>query len=161
MSSFICKVKNIPWGGTLPWDSRWETIQRQTESWGTGSDTHPKIESGLGIRSMVFWANCLLFVSDSLMKKSKSLLLLFCHEWRERIAHSHSFVMSDWAKSNGSDSLLGIKRGKNVKKNDKNRWKIRFFQANRLFFKSDLLESRANHSLVKSNESNLLTVALL
>ena len=81
--------------------------------------------------------------SDSLVKKSESLPLLFCHEQREGIAYGSSFVKShrsnsltvtifkkatggicsrrslkksDWAKSDGSDLLLGIKRGESCEK---------------------------------------------
>ena len=51
---------------------------------------------------------------------------LFCKEWQERFAQDPSFVKSDesdWAKRNGNDSLLSIKRGKAVKscqKHEKN-----------------------------------------
>ena len=37
--------------------------------------------------------------SDSLTKKSESLLSLFCHQRPERVAHGCSFVMSDLSES--------------------------------------------------------------
>ena len=58
-----------------------------------------------------FWAICSFFVHE----KEQIPLSLFCHERPERIAHGCTFV-----KSNGSESHLGIKRGKGVKnKNEK------------------------------------------
>ena len=77
--------------------------------------SEPPIFAGLGIPSLVFRANCSFFCerkSNVLLKKSKSLALLLCKEQREQITHGHSFVKSDRAKSDGSNSLLGIKREK-------------------------------------------------
>ena len=65
-----------------------------------------------------------------------------------------SLKKSNWTKSKGSYSLLGIKREKMWKN-----YKICFFRANRLFFES----VRANHSyrsFLKSDRSDLLTFAL-
>ena len=54
-------------------------------------------DTGLGIRTSVFWAiPSFLWAKEqksySLVKKGKSLPLLFCHEQPERIAHNCSFV---------------------------------------------------------------------
>ena len=64
--------------------------------------------------------------SESLVEKSKSLPSLSCHEWPEQIYHVCSLKKSDWAKSVGSDSLLGIKRGKTVKNCKKSMKNISF-----------------------------------
>ena len=91
--------------------------------------------------------------------------MLFCHERREQITHRrtivkndrsnlltvtttvnrycHSIKKSNWAKSDGSDSLLSIKRGETVK-NCQKHLKNTFFRANRSFFESDFPESQAN-----------------
>ena len=79
--------------------------------------------------------------SESLVEKSKSLPSLSCHEWPEQIYHVCSLKKSDWAKSVGSDSLLGIKRGKTVKNCKKSMKNISFFVQNRSGAKSG-----ANHS---------------
>ena len=113
--------------------------------------------------------------SNSLVKKSESLLSLFCHKRWEQIVHSFSFVKSDgsysltvallsramrvnsshrslkksnWAKRDGSNLLLGIKRGNIVKNCQKLNKKIYiiFFWSKLLVFESDLLESQTNHS---------------
>ena len=133
MSSFICKVKNIPWGGTLPWDSRWETIQRQTESWGTGSDTHPKIESGLGIRSSVFWANCLLFVSEREKERfaheKKQIALVALLSWVTGANRSRSLFCNEWlSKERREWFTLGPKKGEKCKKMTKTYEKYVFFK---------------------------------
>ena len=100
------------------------------------------------------------------MKKSEFLSSLFCHERPERVAHGQSFVKSD-----GSNSLLGIKRGKTVK----NIRKIRIFKSDSLvfceqfarimgesltllFFKERIANDR---SFVKNDLSKLLMVVLL
>ena len=85
--------------------------------------------------------------------------------WKRANLSNHSLVMSnlseslkslfkkDRMKSNRSDSLLGIKRGKTKTYKNMN------FSWNRSFFASDLLESRASHShqsFLKSDESNSL-----
>ena len=69
---------------------------------------------------------------------------------------SRSLKKSQWAKSEGSDSILGIKRGKSVK----NIQKIQIFWANSSFFASDSLESWTNQSHCSFLRSKLLTVAL-
>ena len=108
----------------------------------------------MGIRSLVFCANLLFFCeqnSDLLFSKSESLPLC-------------SLKKSDGVKSDGSDSLLGLKVGKAVKncqKHDENneisieslvfesqRAKVRF-----------TLKKRANHtrySLLKSDSLSSL-----
>ena len=110
--------------------------------------------------------------SDSLVKKSKLLLSLFCHERPEQIAHSRSFVKRDgskslmvalsfgatWAicsrslfeKERLSKEHFGKKRGENYK----NIWKIRLFQ----IFPSELLIFKrfAQVALSMSNLSKLL-----
>ena len=75
--------------------------------------------------SVGFFSESLIFCmrkSDSLMKKSESLLWLFCHEQWKPIPHSHSFVKSD-----REQSTLGHKKGEK-------HTKIMFFPANRTFF---------------------------
>ena len=88
---------------------------------------------------------------DSLVKKSKSLPLLFCHEQRERIAHGHSFFKSEESEGHSlkmrvEQRATGVirswyKKGENCQKH----WKIHFFRANQWFFESHLLELQANH----------------
>ena len=103
--------------------------------------------------------------------------LVYC-EWKSKIAF-HFFPMSkslflslkkiNRVKSNGSDSLLGIKMGKAVPKTVKTWWKLQIF-----FKPIESSKSRANHvalfkkwrerfahglSFVKSHESHLLIVA--
>ena len=58
------------------------------------------------------------------MKKSKLVLLLFCNEGQERIAHGCSFVKGD-----KSYLLLGIKRGGNVKNCQKHTKNYSFLRA--------------------------------
>ena len=115
--------------------------------------------------------------SDSLVKKSKLLLSLFCHERPEQIAHSRSFVKRDgskslmvalsfgatWAicsrslfekerlsKEQQEQRALWQKRGENYK----NIWKIRLFR----IFPSELLIFKrfAQVALSMSNLSKLL-----
>ena len=59
----------------------------------------PNLKQGLGICSLVFWANCWFFLakerhSHLLLEKSEWLSSLFCIEQREQIDYAHSFVMS-------------------------------------------------------------------
>ena len=61
--------------------------------------------------------HCHSFVMSDL---SELLGSLFCSEPTERFVYSHSFQKSEWAKSDGSNSLFGIKRGKTAK----NIWKM-------------------------------------
>ena len=78
----------------------------------------------MGIRSLVFCANLLFFCeqnSDLLFSKSESLPLC-------------SLKKSDGVKSDGSDSLLGIKLGKAVK-NCQNMMKTTNFRSNRSFLR--------------------------
>ena len=123
---------------------------------------------------------CFLWVKQWIAcEKSKSLPPLFGHELQEQIAHDCPFVKSnkrsranysccslkksDWAKSNGRDSLLGIKRGKAVKNCQKIQ-KIWIISSKLLVVERDLLESPANHScysFLQRDESDSLTVALL
>ena len=77
-------------------------------------DGKRKNEPGLGIRSSVFLAIRSFFCewkSDSLVKKSESLLSLFCHERPERIAHGRSFV-----KSYGTESLKSLFKSERMSK---------------------------------------------
>ena len=93
------------------------------------------IMTGLWICSLVFWGigSFSEQKSDSFVKKSKSLPLLFCHEQPEQIAYDRSFVNSDWSKSLKSlfkreqmskewqeRFTLEYKKGKNFQKNTKN-----------------------------------------
>ena len=73
------------------------------------------------------------------MKKSESLPLLFCYEWPEQIAHGRSFEKSD-----GSDSLLGIKSGNTVKK----KWEILIFERFACFC------DHSHSFFLKSNDSD-------
>ena len=133
---------------------------------------HFKLYTKTGLKIRV--GNSLIgFSSNLLVKKSKSLPSLCSHE---RFAHSCSFVKRDmtncsrrslkksnWVKSNMSDSLMGIKRGKEVK-NCLKRQKIRFFPSESLVFESISLKSWANHSCCSffmSDLSELLKVFLL
>ena len=116
---------------------------------------------------MVFRANCLFFLAkeqNSDLKRSR-----------------HSLKKSNGAKSNESDSFLGIKMGKVVKNCQKHGENNTFFQANRSFFESggaicpqksrESLMSLSDkerreqftysHSLLKSNKSESLMAALL
>ena len=72
----------------------------------------------------------------------------------KRANHSFgSLKKREWEKSKGSDSLLGIKRGKTIKY-------IRVFQGNRSFFASDSIQWWAKHShrfFFKSDKSDSLT----
>ena len=56
----------------------------------------------------------LLFGSSRESETNESLASLFCKKRQEQFAHGCSFVKSDGAKSNGSELLLGTKRGKAV-----------------------------------------------
>ena len=85
---------------------------------------------GLGICSSVFCANC----SHLSAKEQKSI-----HSWKRANWPHCSFVMGDghsFVKSNGSDLLLGKKRGE-LWKTVKSIRKINFFEiANQSFFVS-------------------------
>ena len=87
------------------------------------------IDSGLGICSLVFH-----------FALGKDWIALFYKKRWERIAHGRSFLKSDGAKSDGSDSslrhdsLLGIKRGKSSEKLSKTWWKLRIFSCESLVF---------------------------
>ena len=113
----------------------------------------------VGNTLMGFLSDLLVFCerkSDVFVKKRGSLPSLFCHERPNQIAHGRFKKKSKWAKSDGRDSLLGIKRWKTVK----NIQKYEFFSAS-LVFGSNSLESQANHShssFLKSAESDLLTL---
>ena len=65
---------------------------------------------------------------------------LFCKEWWEQ---SRSLKKSEWAKSDGSDSLLGIKCGGKVK----NIRKLQIFRVNCSFF-GILQAIRLNHKWI-------------
>ena len=108
--------------------------------------------AGLGIRSLVFRVNLLFFCeqkSDSLVKKSKSLLSLLCHEWPEQNAHGRTFVKSDKSellptllkkrvteqRATGAICSVGIKKGK-LWKTVKNTQKICFFKWIACFLKA-------------------------
>ena len=158
--------------------------------------------AGLGIRSLVFWANCSFIVSKRVIRSWKraipSLVCheqqeqiahnhFFCKEQRERFAYSHSFLKingshllkvilflrlmsvncsccslkkSNWAKSDGSDSHLGIKKGKNCQKHKKNMF---FFEWIALFWElfSQIMSESLTWLFFKEIESNLLMVTLL
>ena len=78
--------------------------------------------TGLRIRSLVFRAICFFVSSDSLTKNKRLAILLYFKEHRGSTRAYHygcSLKRSDGAKSYGSDSLLGIKRGKAVKTRSK------------------------------------------
>ena len=136
--------------------------------------------SWLEIRSLVFACKLLVFVSKiaihsfprancsrpSFVKRdqSKSLAVALykratgvnCSRW--------SLKKSDGAKSNGSDSLLGIKKIKKTVKNcQKNGENNTYFRANNSFFESERgklwfsLKKRENHSRHSMLKSDLLS----
>ena len=71
--------------------------------------------------------------------------------------------MSDWAKSDGSDSLLGIKRGKTEKNCQKHGENCKFFRGNCSIFerKCNTLSNHSRHSLLKRDREQMALVALL
>ena len=97
----------------------------------------------VGTSLIGFLSNLLIFCE----RKSDSLRLLFKKE-----------QMSKGAKSDRSDSLLGIIRGRKSEKLSKT-YKNTKFLANHSFFASNLLESRAYHShryFLRSDKSESL-----
>ena len=116
-----------------------------------------RFSAGFGIPPSFFRAIRSFFVGKRAIcswKRANRSRSLFCKERQERIAHSRSFKKSKCAKSDRSHSLLGIKKWKKLWKSYK-KW---IFWANRTFFASDSLKSRANRYFLKSE---LLTVFLL
>ena len=87
---------------------------------------------------------------------SDLLWSLFCIEQQER-----SVPESDGAKSDGSNLLLGIKRGKEVKNCQKHTTKTTIFQANTVFFRAICLNHECSHSsfakIKKSNSTQTQT----
>ena len=95
-----------------------------------------------------------LLSSATSANRSRSL---FCKEWwerwkrwerREQFAQVALLKKSEWAKSDGRDSLLGIKKGKTVK----NIRKIRIFRA--IFFSFFASESLTVHRFYIFERSN-------
>ena len=103
--------------------------------------------------------------NDSLVKKSESLLPLFCHKRHGQIAHGRSLVKNNASKSDKSlwanewreRFALGQKKGKYCQKHTKNT----NFLSDSLVFLSNSLDSRANHSHGSFLKSEFLSVALL
>ena len=75
--------------------------------------------AGLEIRSSAFWANRTFFAyGRSFVKshRSNSLTVTIFKKATGGICSRRSLKKSDWAKSDGSDLLLGIKRGESCEK---------------------------------------------
>ena len=135
--------------------------------------------SWLEIRSLVFACKLLVFVSKiaihsfprancsrpSFVKsdQSKSLAVALYKRATGVNCSRRSLKKSDGAKSNGSDSLLGIKKIKTVKNCQKNCENNKYFRANNSFFESERgklwfsLKKRENHSRHSMLKSDLLS----
>ena len=114
----------------------------------------------------IFVPNTGLGICSSVFRANRSFL--WAKKWRERIAHGHSFVLSDGSKSLKSlfkkewksearheRFALGHKKGEQLSKTYE---KHKFFEQIARFFASHSLESLANQShrsFLKSQESDL------
>ena len=122
------------WMDEINWRSKILAKQDQTAT------TSP----GLGICSLVFWGNRSFFVSESVICLVYfKWIPIFCSFLKSDVSKSLTMAQSEWAKSDGNDSLLGHKKRKNCQKHTKK------ISSELLVFASNLLESLVNHSQSK------------
>ena len=114
-------------------------------------------QAGLGICSLVFQVNCSFFVSkrakeqnsNLLFSKSALLLLLFCKEWQEQIAHGRYLELwstERWSKEQQSKErrewfALGHENEKSSEKLPKTWWNQQIFLSESIIYWEQKSES--------------------
>ena len=99
----------------FPWEGRKSiSLEKEKSNFLSRAEKPFPLEPGLEIRSLVFWANCLLFVSERAICSRKIANAPFFKERWEQFVHSHSF-----AKEQCKQFTLGHKKGKNSKTHTK------------------------------------------